>query len=88
MTLSSSTRAPRRCAPHCWRDWLTPTADLLNDRGMMGDGVIDLPRIRGWVEAQGFAGYSEVEIFSAGNWWQRDRAEVLDTCIQRHRSAV
>jgi sugar phosphate isomerase/epimerase len=69
-------------------DWLTPTADLLNDRGMMGDGVIDIPRIRGWVESQGFAGYSEVEIFSAANWWQRDHSEVLDTCIQRHRSAV
>jgi sugar phosphate isomerase/epimerase len=69
-------------------DWLTPTADLLNDRGMMGDGVIDIRRIRGWVEAQGFAGYSEVEIFSAANWWQRDHSEVLDTCIQRHRSAV
>jgi len=69
-------------------DWLTPTADLLNDRGMMGDGVIDIPRIRGWMEAQGFAGYSEVEIFSAQNWWQRDHGEVLDTCIARHRSAV
>jgi sugar phosphate isomerase/epimerase len=69
-------------------DWLTPTADLLNDRGMMGDGVIDIPLIRGWMEAQGFAGYSEVEIFSAANWWQRDRAEVLDTCVQRHRIAV
>jgi hypothetical protein len=50
--------------------------------------VIDIPRIRGWVEDQGFAGYSEVEIFSAGNWWQRERADVLDTCIQRHRPAV
>jgi sugar phosphate isomerase/epimerase len=69
-------------------DWLTPTTDLLNDRGMMGDGVIDIPRIRGWVEAQGFAGYSEVEIFSTGHWWQRDGGEVLDTCIARHRSAV
>jgi len=69
-------------------DWLTPTTDLLNDRGMMGDGVIDIPKIRGWVEAQGFAGYSEVEIFSTGNWWQRDSGEVLDTCIARHRSAV
>jgi sugar phosphate isomerase/epimerase len=69
-------------------DWLTPTTDLLNDRGMMGDGVIDIPKIRGWVEAQGFAGYSEVEIFSAGNWWQRDGGEVLDTCIARHKSAV
>jgi sugar phosphate isomerase/epimerase len=69
-------------------DWLTPTTDLLNDRGMMGDGVIDIPRIRGWVEAQGYAGYSEVEIFSASNWWQRDGAEVLDTCIERHQRCV
>jgi sugar phosphate isomerase/epimerase len=69
-------------------DWLTPTTDLLNDRGMMGDGVIDIPKIRGWVEAEGFAGYSEVEIFSASNWWQRDSGEVLDTCISRHRTAV
>jgi sugar phosphate isomerase/epimerase len=69
-------------------DWLTPTRDLLNDRGMMGDGVIDIPRIRGWVEGQGFAGYSEVEIFSTGNWWKRDIAETLDTCIARHKSAV
>jgi sugar phosphate isomerase/epimerase len=69
-------------------DWLTPTTDLLNDRGMMGDGVIDIPRIRGWVEGQGFAGYSEVEIFSTGNWWQREAGETLDTCIERHRSAV
>lgn len=69
-------------------DWLLPTRDLLNDRGMMGDGVIDIPRIRGWVEQAGFAGYSEVEIFSAENWWKRDGGEVLDTCMQRHRSAV
>jgi sugar phosphate isomerase/epimerase len=69
-------------------DWLTPTADLLEDRGMMGDGVIDLRAIRAAVEAQGFAGYSEVEIFSAANWWQRDGGEVLDVCIQRHRSCV
>ena len=69
-------------------DWLTPTRDLLNDRGMMGDGVIDIPRIRGWVEDAGFDGYSEVEIFSAENWWKREGAEVLETCIARHRSAV
>ena len=69
-------------------DWLTPTRDLLSDRGMMGDGVVELKKIRGWVEAAGFAGFSEVEIFSALDWWQRDGAEVLDTCIARHRSAV
>jgi len=69
-------------------DWLVPTRDLLNDRGMMGDGVIDIPRIRRWVEDAGFAGYSEVEIFSSDNWWKRDGGEVLDTCIARHRSVV
>jgi len=69
-------------------DWLTPTTDLLNDRGMMGDGVIDIARIRAWVEAQGYAGFSEVEIFSACSWWQREGGEVLDTCIERHRRCV
>jgi sugar phosphate isomerase/epimerase len=69
-------------------DWLVPTLDLLEDRGMMGDGVIDLRALRALVEAQGYAGYSEVEIFSARNWWQRDGGEVLDTCIERHRSCV
>jgi sugar phosphate isomerase/epimerase len=67
-------------------DWLVPTKDLLNDRGMMGDGVIDLRRIRGWVEAAGYSGFCEVEIFSAGNWWKRPPEEVLATCIARYRS--
>ncbi|MES2957430.1 MAG: sugar phosphate isomerase/epimerase, partial [Pseudomonadota bacterium] len=56
--------------------------------GMMGDGVIDIPRIRGWVEAQGFTRFSEVEIFSVRDWWQRDGGAVLDTCIERHRRCV
>ena len=66
-------------------DWLTPTLDLLNDRGMMGDGVINLRKIRGWMEAAGYAGFNEVEIFSSRNWWQRAGIEVLDTCIARHQ---
>ena len=69
-------------------DWLVPTRDLLNDRGMMGDGVIEIPRIRAWMEAAGFAGYSEVEIFSSSNWWKRPADEVVATCIERHRIAV
>jgi sugar phosphate isomerase/epimerase len=68
-------------------DWLVPTSDLLNDRGMMGDGVIDLPRIRSWMESAGYRGMHEVEIFSAANWWKRDADEVLHTCRQRHRDA-
>jgi len=69
-------------------DWLTPTRDLLNDRGMMGDGVIELRQLRGWVEAAGYAGYCEVEIFSTQDWWQRDGEETLRICIERHRSVV
>ena len=69
-------------------DWLVPTRDLLNDRGMMGDGVIEIARIRGWMEDAGFAGYSEVEIFSSEDWWKRPVDEVLATCVERHRRAV
>ena len=69
-------------------DWLTPTRDLLNDRGMMGDGVVELRKIRGRVEQAGYQGFSEVEIFSEPDWWQRAGAEVLDTCIARHCSVV
>jgi sugar phosphate isomerase/epimerase len=65
-------------------DWLVPTRDLLNDRGMMGDGVIDLPRIRGMMETAGYAGSHEVEIFSKLDWWQRDPDEVLAICKDRH----
>jgi sugar phosphate isomerase/epimerase len=69
-------------------DWLTPTRDLLNDRGMMGDGVIELRKIRSQMEAAGYAGFAEVEIFSNLDWWQRPGNEVLDTCIARHKSVV
>jgi sugar phosphate isomerase/epimerase len=68
-------------------DWLVPTKDILNDRGMMGDGVIDIKQLRAAVEAQGFAGYSEIEIFS-NEWWGKPIDEVLQTCIERHRSVV
>jgi len=64
-------------------DWLPSTRDLFNDRGMMGDGIIDLPRIRGLVEAAGYRGMQEVEIFSDFDWWKRDPDEVLRTCKER-----
>ena len=35
-------------------DWRANTRDLLNDRGVMGEGCIDIPKIRGWVEEAGF----------------------------------
>jgi sugar phosphate isomerase/epimerase len=58
-------------------DWLTPTKDFLNDRGLMGDGCIDIPQIRGWVEETGFKGFVEVEIFS-NDWWQKDQDQFLE----------
>lgn len=69
-------------------DWLVPTTDLLLDRGMMGDGVIDIPAIRTMVEATGFRGLAEVEIFSAENWWRRDADEVMRTIVERCRAEV
>jgi sugar phosphate isomerase/epimerase len=53
-------------------DWKLPTVDMLNDRGLMGEGCIDVKKIRGWVEATGFNGFNEVEIFST-RYWQQDQ---------------
>ena len=69
-------------------DWLVPTVDLVWDRSMMGDGLIDIPRIRGWVEAAGYRGFNEIEIFSERNWWKRDPEEVVETCIDRYAEFV
>jgi sugar phosphate isomerase/epimerase len=80
-------RAGKRIVSYHVSDWLVPTTDLLLDRGMMGDGVIDLRRIRGWVEATGYAAPCDVEIFST-KWWRRDPAEVLRICIERHHTVV
>jgi len=68
-------------------DWLVPTRDLVNDRGMMGDGIIELKKIRGLLERAGYAGYMEVEIFSHA-WWTRPADELLDTCVARYQTVV
>lgn len=67
-------------------DWLEDTSDMLLDRGMMGDGVADLRAIRAAVEAAGYRGPCEVEIFSAANWWRRDPNDVLDAIVDRFRT--
>lgn len=78
--------AGRRILAHHICDWLVPTTDLLLDRGMMGDGVIDLKGIRAEIEKAGYFGLQEVEIFSQDNWWKRPGEEVLATCIERFRT--
>ncbi|PDV87239.1 endonuclease [Rhizobium sp. H4] len=76
----------KRIFAHHICDWLVPTKDMLLDRGMMGDGVIDLKGIRRMIEAAGFFGAQEVEIFSAETWWKRPADEVIATCVERFRS--
>ncbi|MGH6883564.1 sugar phosphate isomerase/epimerase family protein [Hypericibacter sp.] len=68
-------------------DWLVPTTHLLTDRGMMGDGIVDIALIRGWMEAAGYGGHAEVEIFSE-RWWREPMDKVLETCVERHKRVV
>ncbi len=77
----------RICAFHV-NDWLRDTRDLRLDRGMPGDGVIDIPAIRRAVERAGYHGACEVEIFSARNWWRRDPDEVVRIIKDRFRQHV
>ncbi|MCP4167331.1 MAG: sugar phosphate isomerase/epimerase [Chloroflexi bacterium] len=65
-------------------DWLTPTADLLNGRGLMGEGCIPIPQIRGWVEDAGYSGFNEVEIFSDRHW-ARDQHEFIHDIINAYQ---
>jgi sugar phosphate isomerase/epimerase len=63
-------------------DWLSPTPDVLAGRGMMGDGVIDLPRIRALVEAAGYDGPIEVEVINPA-MAEFATAELMSTVIER-----
>ncbi|MBT4269481.1 MAG: sugar phosphate isomerase/epimerase [Deltaproteobacteria bacterium] len=67
-------------------DWLTPTEDILNDRGLMGDGCINIREIRGWVEDAGFKGFIEVEIFS-DRWWLKDQELFLEAIKKAYLNA-
>lgn len=64
-------------------DWLPEMDDMLNDRGLMGEGCIDVRGIRGMVEAAGFDGFNEVEVFS-DRWWERDQDEFLAAIKQAY----
>ena len=74
--IQRSGRADRILAFHVC-DWRSPTEDLLNDRGLMGEGCINVPEIRGWVEENGFDGFIEVEIFS-NRYWAMDQGQFLE----------
>jgi sugar phosphate isomerase/epimerase len=65
-------------------DWKVPTVDFLLDRGLMGEGCINIPEIRGWVEEAGFEGFHEVEIFS-NRYWKMDQKIFLNKIIEAYR---
>ncbi len=68
-------------------DWKTPTEDLLLDRGLPGEGCIDLRRIRGWVERAGFDGFIECEVFSKRHW-ATDQGEFLQKISRSFLTSV
>ena len=80
-------RAGRRIAAFHVCDWLVPTTDLVFDRGMPGEGVIAIARIRAMAEAAGYKGFVETEILST-RWWSQDPDAVLIEMKRRHQTAV
>jgi sugar phosphate isomerase/epimerase len=69
-------------------DWLAQTLLTGNDRGMPGDGLIDIAGIWRQVRAAGYLGPCEVELMSERDWWRRDPDEVVRVCIARFGDLV
>lgn len=68
-------------------DWLTPTKHFLLDRGLMGEGCINIKQIRSWAEEAGYNGFYEVEIFSE-RWWAEDQEVFLDKIVDAYEMYV
>ena len=64
-------------------DWLVPTRDVYQDRGMVGDGVIEIARYRAILDEIDYDGPFEIELFSKLDWWQRDGAETVAVSVAR-----
>jgi sugar phosphate isomerase/epimerase len=81
--LAQIRRAGQRIASYQVNDWITPLpADTLLARGMLGDGHIDLPGLSAAVEAAGYTGDIEVEIFNQ-QVWDQPFGKVADTTAAR-----
>jgi len=68
-------------------DWLSPKPDLLLSRGMMGDGPIEIRRLRQAVDEAGYSGPIEVEIFNQ-NIWDTSGDEIITSMIERYAAHV
>jgi len=62
-------------------DWLADTQDLRLDRGMPGDGQIDLLGWRRMMELAGYTGPIEIEIFSQSHWWKTPPESMVQAII-------
>lgn len=87
MTPTTSGGAGNRIFSFQVCDWLVPLPDPLHGRGMMGDGVIELRRFREAVDAAGFHGPIEVEIFNK-EIWERPPCEVVPEMVHRFTSEI
>jgi sugar phosphate isomerase/epimerase len=65
-------------------DWRVEPRHILMDRGLMGDGCIDLPRLRRCVEAAGYAGHFGVEVFSE-DYWAMDQRAYVQQIVDRYQ---
>ena len=77
-------RAGNRIIAFHVSDWLADPSDVIPERGMPGDGRIDLPLIRRWVQAAAYRGPIEVQICSQRDWWTRDANVVVQTILHRY----
>lgn len=81
-------RARQRISTYQLADWITPLpAGVLTGRGQILDGCVDFPAFTALVEAAGYAGPIEVEIFN-DDLWQRDGAEVIAEIAERFPACV
>jgi sugar phosphate isomerase/epimerase len=80
--------AGSRIAAFQLADWVTPLPEgVLLGRGQLGDGSVDFRWFRERVDAAGYRGPIEVEIFNPA-LWARDGAQVLAEIVNRFAAHV
>ena len=88
--LAAPDRARRQAHPHLSRLRLAGAdhATCCSTAACRATASSTCAAIRAMVEATGYDGLIDVEIFSAQNWWKREPAEVLRICLERHQTVV
>jgi sugar phosphate isomerase/epimerase len=76
-------RGGSRIFGHHLCDWKLETIDPFADRGVMGEGVADVPGLTAAVMDAGYQGLMEIEIFSRNDLWTMDRGAISALCLQR-----